>query len=134
MIEPRGRFEYARAPAVRSAELQLRAIAKAPVPRRAGALYLFSASLVFVAQTANLSVSPEIVAAHEDFFNHGWTRINTDEDGVSLIRVHPWLDRIGCGFAALRRIADCKWAGLWRCSSVPARAQSRRMASCDTSD
>jgi len=22
------------------------------------------------------------------------------------IRVHPWLDHIGCGFAALRRIAD----------------------------
>src|SRR5207247_8975431 len=52
-----------------------------PLERRAP--YLFSASVVFVAQTASLSVSPEIVAAREDFFNHGWTRINTDEDGFS---------------------------------------------------
>src|SRR2546426_11095596 len=105
MIEPRGRFEYARAPAVRSAELQLRAIAKAPVPRRAGALYLFSASLVFVAQTASLSVSPEIVAAREDFFNHGWTRINTDEDGFSLIRVHRCSSVVGSYWLRLRRAA-----------------------------
>src|SRR5687768_8332408 len=25
-----------------------------------------------------VSVSPEFLAAREDFFNHGWTRINTD--------------------------------------------------------
>src|SRR2546430_15046751 len=105
MIEPRGRFEYARAPAVRSAELQLRAIAKAPVPRRAGALYLFSASLVFVAQTASLSVSPEIVAAREDFFTHGWTRITTDEDGFSLIRVHPCSSVVGSYWLRPRRVA-----------------------------
>jgi len=35
-----------------------------------------------VAQSCTLSVSPEIVAAREDFFNHGWTRINTDADGL----------------------------------------------------
>src|SRR5437660_5741663 len=27
------------------------------------------------------------------------------------IRVHPWLDHIGCGFAALRCIAGCHPAG-----------------------
>src|SRR5439155_12827216 len=71
----------------------LRATGESP-SRGARAPSLFRASVVFVALTASLSVSPEIVAAREDFFNHGWTRINTDEDGVSLIRVHPWLDRI----------------------------------------
>src|SRR6266498_1037934 len=48
-----------------------------------------------VAQTCSLSVSPEIVAAREDFFNHGWTRINTDEDRLSLIRVHPCSSVVG---------------------------------------
>ena len=82
------------------------------IPRR----YVFRASVVFVAQTASLSVSPEIVAAREDFFNHGWTRINTDEDGFSLIRVHPCssvVGHIGCGFAALRsirRMPSCRTA------------------------
>src|SRR5207244_364359 len=70
-----------------------------------------SASLVFVAQTASLSVSPEIVAAREDFFNHGWTRINTDEDGFSLIRVHPCSSVVGSYWFWLRpetaRAANC---------------------------
>src|SRR2546426_11333411 len=93
----------------------LRATGESP-SRGAGAPYLFSASVVFVAQTASLSVSPEIVAAREDFFNHGWTRINTDEDGFSLIRVHPCssvVGHIGCGFAALRsirRMPSCRTA------------------------
>src|SRR5438034_5516496 len=64
-----------------------------------------SASVVFVAQTASLSVSPEIVAAREDFFNHGWTRINTDEDGFSLIRVHPCSSVVGSYWLRLRRAA-----------------------------
>src|SRR5947207_6026874 len=64
-----------------------------------------SASVVFVAQTASLSVSPEIVAAREDFFNHGWTRINTDEDGPSLIRVHPCSSVVGSYWLRLRRAA-----------------------------
>src|SRR5947207_2938621 len=73
-----------------------------------------SASVVFVAQTASLSVSLEIVAAREDFFNHGWTRINTDEDGVSLIRVHPCSSVVGSywlrlGRAALYRGLPTRW-------------------------
>src|SRR5437773_4831090 len=64
-----------------------------------------SASVVFVAQTASLSVSLEIVAAREDFFNHGWTRINTDEDGFSLIRVHPCSSVVGSYWLRLRRAA-----------------------------
>src|SRR5439155_2930339 len=35
---------------------------------------------------------------------HGWTRIRETPSSSVLIRVHPWLDRIGCGFAALRNI------------------------------
>jgi hypothetical protein len=69
-------------------------------PRRRGRRfvsnrYLFAVLPTPVAQTCSLSVSPEIVAAREDFFNHGWTRINTDEDGLSLIRVHPCLSVVG---------------------------------------
>src|SRR5437667_12014114 len=56
----------------------------------------------------NLSVSPEIVAAREDFFNHGWTRINTDEDRLSLIRVHPWSSVVGTYWLRLRRAAIVK--------------------------
>ena len=52
-----------------------------------------------------LSVSPEIVAAREDFFNHGWTRINTDEDRLSLIRVHPCSSVVGTYWLRLRRAA-----------------------------
>jgi hypothetical protein len=29
------------------------------------------------------------------FFNHGWTRINTDEDGLCLIRVYPCSSVVG---------------------------------------
>src|SRR5437588_11994013 len=49
----------------------------------------------FCLQRFRLSASPEIVAAREDFFNHGWTRINTDEDRLSLIRVHPCSSVVG---------------------------------------
>src|SRR5438128_607526 len=61
-----------------------------------------------------LSVSPEIVAAREDFFNHGWTRINTDEDRLSLIRVHPCSSVVGtywlrlCRAALYRRFSTCQ--------------------------
>jgi hypothetical protein len=55
----------------------------------------------FVAQSC--TVSPKIVAAREDFFNHGWTRINTDEDGLSLIRVHPCSSVVGSYWLRLRR-------------------------------
>src|SRR2546422_2916968 len=54
---------------------------------------------------SSLSVSPEIVAARQDFFNHGWTRINTDEDGFSLIRVHPCSSVVGSYWLRLRRAA-----------------------------
>src|SRR5438046_4484645 len=76
-----------------------------PASPSPGGEYLFSASVVFVAQTASLSVSPEIVAAREDFFNHGWTRINTDEDGFSLISVHPCSSVVGSYWLRLRRAA-----------------------------
>src|SRR6266571_9452538 len=56
-----------------------------------------------VPQSCSLSVSPEIVAAREDFFNHGWTRINTDEDRLSLIRVHPCSSVVGTYWLRLRR-------------------------------
>src|SRR3989442_4180321 len=67
-----------------------------------------------VPQSCTLSVSPEIVAAREDFFYHGWTRINTDEDGVSLIRVHPCSSVVGSfwlrlGRAALYRGLPTRW-------------------------
>src|SRR3989442_7161158 len=58
-----------------------------------------------VPQSCTLSVSPEIVAAREDFFNHGWTRINTDEDRLSLIRVHPCSSVVGTYWLRLRRAA-----------------------------
>src|SRR2546422_11570107 len=54
---------------------------------------------------SSLSVSPEIVAARQDFFNHGWTRINTHEDGFSLIRVHPCSSVVGSYWLRLRRAA-----------------------------
>src|SRR5438477_1832440 len=58
-----------------------------------------------------LSVSPKFVALRADFsttdfFNHGWTRMDTDS--VVLIRVYPWLIYFGCGLAALRCIAGCQ--------------------------
>src|SRR5205807_5377368 len=74
-----------------------------------------------VAQTCSLSVSPEIVAAREDFFNHGWTRINTDEDRLSLIRVHPCSSVVGtywlrlCRAALYRRFSTCRvWPAIQR--------------------
>ena len=67
--------------------------------------YVFTMLTAPVAQTCSLSVSPEIVAAREDFFNHGWTRINTDEDGFSLIRVHPCSSVVGSYWLRLRRAA-----------------------------
>src|SRR5437660_40154 len=81
-----------------------RVINLAQVTSRAGALYLFS-----VAPIANLSVSPEIVAAREDFFNHGWTRINTDEDGFSLIRVHPCSSVVGSYWLRRRNQSSADW-------------------------
>ena len=68
--------------------------------------YVFSVLAAPVAQTCRLSVSPEIVAAREDFFNHGWTRINTDEDRLSLIRVHPCSSVVGTYWLRLRRAAQ----------------------------
>jgi hypothetical protein len=59
-----------------------------------------------VAQVSNLSVSPEIVAPREDFFNHGRTRINTDGDSVSLIRVHPCSSVVGSYWLRLGRAAQ----------------------------
>src|SRR5947209_20014685 len=59
----------------------------------------------FCLQRFRLSASPEIVAAREDFFNHGWTRINTDEDRLSLIRVHPCSSVVGTYWLWLRRAA-----------------------------
>ena len=59
-----------------------------------------------VAQSCTLSVSPEIVAAREDFFNYGWTRINTDEDGRSPIRVYPCSSVVGSYWLWLRRAAQ----------------------------
>src|SRR6266700_2340968 len=58
-----------------------------------------------VALSCTLSVSPEIVAAREDFFNHGWTRINKDEDRLSLIRVHPCSSVVGTYWLRLDRAA-----------------------------
>src|SRR5437879_13349310 len=72
---------------------------------RRPAEYVFSALAATVAQTCSLSVSPEIVAAREDFFNHGWTRINTDEDRLSLIRVHPCSSVVGTYWLRLDRAA-----------------------------
>ena len=85
------------------------------------ASYAFSASVVFVAQTASLSVSPEIVAAREDFFNHGWTRINTDEDGFSLIRVHPCSSVVGSYWLRLRRAALYRRMPSCRTAPCPGR-------------
>src|SRR5437588_3828341 len=59
----------------------------------------------FCLQRFRLSASPEIVAAREDFFNHGWTRINTDEDRLSLIRVHPCSSVVGTYWLRLGRAA-----------------------------
>src|SRR6266571_8328226 len=70
-----------------------------------------------VPQSCALSVSPEIVAAREDFFDHGWTRINTDEDRLSLIRVHPCSSVVGTYWLRLgraaqyRRVALCQTLG-----------------------
>ena len=72
---------------------------------RPSPLHVFSLPAASVAQTCSLSVSPEIVAAREDFFNHGWTRINTDEDRLSLIRVHPCSSVVGTYWLRLRRAA-----------------------------
>src|SRR5881396_850874 len=69
-------------------------------------MYAFSVLVAPVAQTCSLSVSPEIVAAREDFFNHGWTRINTDDGRLSLIRVHPCSSVVGTYWLRLRRAAQ----------------------------
>src|SRR6266542_3418784 len=42
---------------------------------------------------------------------HGLTRMKSDFLLSVSIRVHPWLDHLGCGFAALRRIATLQAAG-----------------------
>src|SRR5947209_20239964 len=63
----------------------------------------------FCLQRFRLSASPEIVAAREDFFNHGWTRINTDEDRLSLIRVHPCSSVVGTYWLRLCRAAGNPW-------------------------
>ena len=73
----------------------------------------------FVVRVCNLSVSLEIVVAREDFVNHGWTRINTDEDGLSLIRVHPCSSVVGSYWLRLRR------AGLYRRFSNPLNSTHR---------
>ena len=45
---------------------------------------------------------------------HGLTRMKTGFLLSVSIRVHPWLDRIGCGLAALRCIAGCQPASRWK--------------------
>jgi len=42
-----------------------------------------------------------------------------------FIRVHPWLEHIGCGFAALRWIAALHSAGRWE---IPMCGTIRRPA------
>ena len=69
----------------------------------------------FVVRVCNLSVSLEIVVAREDFVNHGWTRINTDEDGLSLIRVHPCSSVFIRGWSILVA-ASPRCAGSQRCT------------------
>src|SRR5437667_9301307 len=85
----------------------------------------------------NLSVSPEIVAAREDFFNHGWTRINTDEDRLSLIRVHPCSSVVGTYWLRLGRAAPYRGfviRRLRRASARPASPTVCRLQVGDTAD
>jgi hypothetical protein len=59
------------------------------------------------------------------FFNHGWTRINTDDDRVSLIRVHPCSSVVGsfwlrhCRAALYRRLAVGRASDRSHESAVP---------------
>src|SRR6266550_6435814 len=85
-----------------AAMIPIKTIATISSIREKPGLYLLPMS---VAQTCSLSVSPEIVAAREGFFNHGWTRINTDDDRTSLIRVHPCSSVVGSYWLRLRRAA-----------------------------
>jgi len=50
------------------------------------------------------------------------------------IRVHPWLDHIGCGFAALRCIAGCHPAGLRPARDVGIPQKACRFAIGDPAD
>src|SRR5436853_3030911 len=50
------------------------------------------------------------------------------------IRVHPWLDHIGCGFAALRSIAGCHPAGLRPGRDAGTPPNPCRFAIGDTAD
>ena len=90
-----------------------------------------------VAQSCTLSVSPEIVAAHEDFFDHGWTRINTDEDGISLIRVHPCSSVVGLYWLRLRRAVPYRGFVIRRLRQAqlsPASPTVCRLRGGDTAD
>src|SRR6185369_11053330 len=44
---------------------------------------------------------------------HGFTRMKTGSLLSVSIRVHPWLDHVGCGWAALRCIAELHSARRW---------------------
>src|SRR5580765_5419151 len=96
-----------------AAMIPIRTITPTSSIRVKPSLALLTVLLMLVAQTCSLSVSPEIVAAREDFFNHGWTRINTDEDGLSLIRVHLCSSVVGLyclrlrGAVLYRRFVTC---------------------------
>ena len=63
------------------------------------------------------------------FFNHGWTRINTDEVGLSLIRVHPSRPTFGVRRHARLRCASTRPSELQLAAPKPeakAGAQRRR--------
>ena len=94
-------------------------------------------------QSFTISVSPKIVVVREDCFNHGWTRINTDNDRFSLIRVHPCSSVVGsCGLrlrraALYRRVALSQALGeadAWNRSDAPPNTIRRygRLKICAT--
>src|SRR5438876_3005663 len=98
--------------------------------------YLFSASVVFVARTASLSVSPRIVASRDEFSERGaapaaaWPRFQRAAAGSSTTAaVH-----FGCGFAALRCIAGCHPAGLRPGRDAGTPQSPCRFAIGDTAD
>jgi len=61
------------------------------------------------------------------FFNHGWTRINTDEVGLSLIRVHPSRPTFGVRREA-KRHAALDYAIVARLSGASISARRRAKA------
>src|SRR5439155_9179021 len=95
--------------------------------QRSPAVYLFSASVVFVAQTAVYQYRPESLQAATNFRSAAvcaapaaaWPRFQRAAAGSSTTAaVH-----FGCGLAALRCIAGCHPAGL-RPGRTPEHRQS----------